>query len=68
MNYIIEKLADDVKVFNQNVYGQEKDKYLMNQFEYLEKYHNIHYNFEETWKFSGVTKSGRINPSMIEKL
>ena len=32
------------------------------------KWHDMHFQFEEHWKFSGLTSEGELNPKLYEKL
>jgi hypothetical protein len=37
-------------------------------FDFFQKYHDMHYQFEEYWKFAGVTNFGKLNPILYGKM
>ena len=64
---MINRLKEYMNIFNSSINLWEESK-VGNELEMFEKWHSLHYNFEENWKFSGITPKGAMNPKLEKKL
>lgn len=70
MFYMIDRLEKLGEEYNRLCIssGDPTFQAINDNFLFFVKYHDIHYQFEEHWKFAGLTKAGKLNPKLIEKM
>ena len=64
---MINRLKEYLNIFNSMIELKEESK-VGNEFDMFEKWHSLHYNFEEKWKFAGLTSKDYINPKLLNKM
>jgi len=64
---MVDLLDGYMKSYNSDS-NRPTEKYAHSEFDMFQKWHDMHFQFEEHWKLAGLTPKGDINPKMYQKM
>jgi hypothetical protein len=68
ISLLLNLLRDYVEDYNKNKHQEKTERLAKNEFSMFQIWHDMHFQFEEHWKFAGLTSSGLLNPNYIHHL